>query len=152
MQKPDAHAEVRNLCEQIATISKHDPRIQRLTDEIETITKAYLEPRDVLEVWEQWKLSTLQARVAHLLHKRLGMNISRDAIMNALYFDRHPDEVPVEKILNVTVCHINKKFTKHGAPYKIENVWGRGYKMVARETGISPSFPVDDTDILASRH
>lgn len=51
---------------------------------------------------------------------------SKDAVYNALYFDRI-DDPPAEKITDVLVCKLRKKLTRKGI--EVETVWGTGWRL-----------------------
>lgn len=96
-------------------------------DELRGHTSPFLTPT-MLEDWDRFGLSGAQTRVANLLHTKLGKAVSKDSIMDTLYFDR-PDDAPHIKIIDIYICHIRRKLKEHGDKYCIETVWGRGYRM-----------------------
>lgn len=105
-------------------------KLHELTDQLETLARALLEATVPTETWAPYKLSCLQARLGVVLHGKLGYAVTTDTIMDALYFDRNPDEVPDRKIVQVTACNMRKKLAKHNAPFRIETVWGVGLRLV----------------------
>lgn len=56
--------------------------------------------------------------------------VSKEHLLNALYFDRPGDE-PDAKIIDVLVCKIRKKLEEAGSPYSIKTIWGRGFVLRA---------------------
>lgn len=159
MKQPDAHAEVQRLLGEIrqhanvfAENSKTRRAIECASDQIETITRAHMQPKADWFGWEDYGLTTSEARVAGMLQVKFGKTMTREAIMDALYWSRSADDVPLPKIVDVLVSKANKKLRAHNAPFIIDNVWGRGYRLIANSQGIPASYPADDTDILASRH
>lgn len=68
-------------------------------------------------------------RVLRALAKHERWTLSRGAIMDAVYFDRPGgDDLPLEKIVDIYVCHIREKLP--ASIGTIETVWGRGYRFV----------------------
>lgn len=53
---------------------------------------------------------------------------TKEQLMSGLYWDRHDDETPEIKIIDVFVCKIRNKIS--GSGILIETVWGVGYKVV----------------------
>ncbi len=131
---------------------KRREKMHELADQLETLARALLEATIPHETWLPYKLSSLQCRAAQIMHSKMGHYVHKDTFMSALYFDRNPDEVPDAKIIDVTVCAVRQKLAKRNAPFVIENAWGIGYRMIPKPQGIPAQYPVDDTDILASRH
>lgn len=70
-----------------------------------------------------WGLTTKEERLLEVLLSRDAL--SKDSLMAALYCDRHTDDLPELKIVDVFVCKLRKKLAPYGIT--IETLWGRGY-------------------------
>jgi DNA-binding response OmpR family regulator len=58
-----------------------------------------------------------------------GRPLSKERLHSALYWQRHDDEEPDAKIVDVWVCRLRKKVAPLGIV--IKTVWGQGYRLVA---------------------
>ncbi len=128
----DAHAEVVKLLDQLRDRAKvFSPRAQEefnsVTDSIETLTRAYMAPE--IPDWSQYGLTKYETRLAECLHAKYGRPVSRDTIMDALYYDR-AGEYPERKVIDVFVFRVRKHLEEFGAPFQIETALGIGLKMV----------------------
>lgn len=72
-------------------------------------------------------LSKHQNRFLNALYARQDQLVTKQQLMDALYFDHAGDE-PGEKILDVYCCHLRKKIAS--LPWKILTIFGQGYKLV----------------------
>ncbi len=126
MQTTTAQQDVRRILDKMIAAAKNNPEVERLSCELEMLTMAYTLP-SLDDFWtEKLGLTSSEARIVRLLNDKFGQSISKEAMMNALYFDRPGDE-PDYKIVDVFICKIRKKLK--GSPYAIEHSWGRGYRM-----------------------
>lgn len=106
----------------------HD-RIHTLSERIEVLAEPYMTPK-IDEKWIAYGMSPMQCRLIDVLTIRKGEIVSKDAILNALYFDR-PNGPPEGKIVDVMICKMNKLL--RDSPHRIENVFGVGYRYASRE-------------------
>lgn len=126
-----AHEQVRALLGEMRDISRlaHADwairRSEELSDSIETITRAYMDPGESLRDWGV-HLSRKEQQIAAILHKRLGCIVTRNSLMDALYFD-DPNGGPDGKIVDVFVCKLRKKLI--GSGFMIKSIHGIGYSM-----------------------
>lgn len=132
-QRPSAHAEVIALLDDLRQRAERMqmPEIDRFyeaTDQIETITKTYMEPRVSFD-WRPYRLTQCEERLIEALHARLGETVTKHALMNALYFDS-PDDEPSIKIIDIFVHKIRRKIPN--SPFDLQTVWGRGYRLEER--------------------
>lgn len=97
---------------------------QAVIDQIETLTRPYMTPVQG-EEWLQYRLTTQEVRVACLLHTKLGKLVTRDGLLDAMWFD-DPEGGKAPKNLDVVLCHVRHKTAN---AYTIENIHGRGYIM-----------------------
>ncbi len=97
--------------------------IQRQQDEIDQLKDLHFEP--VLNIRETVKLTKMESRLLGFLMKR--DLASKDAIMTALYFDRHDSEWPDVKILDILIMKTRQKLKDHDIT--IETVWGQGWRI-----------------------
>lgn len=108
-------------------------KFDRLSDELAVLTKAYILPEipGGRERWIKYGLTGARMLVSELLYSRMGRIVSKGDILNALYF-RKPEKEPHEKIVDVHICHIRRNLAD--SPYKIENVYGIGFRMVLKQS------------------
>lgn len=112
----------------------HSDKILEATYSIETNARAYMEDSGGLAVdWKKYGLAKKPARICALLHKRLGKTVSRDAILDAMYFDNTAGEdklIDARKLIDVFVCQAKKKLER--SPFSIDNDWGEGFRMTEK--------------------
>lgn len=134
---------------------KRIARIDELSEEISTLTRAYMTPGSSYD-WSLFNLTAMEERYIEILYAKFGQLIRKDSLLDAVYFDRNADEVPFGKIVDVIIHKIRmkgfgpnnparrdgrkpgKNYTS--APFEIVTVWGRGYKMVHREPVPKPVY------------
>lgn len=134
---------------------KRIARIDELTDEISTITRAYMTPGASYD-WSPFNLTAMEERYIGVLYAKLGRLVRKDALLDAAYFDRNGDDAPFGKIVDVIICKIRtkgfgtdspipnarrtpgKNYTS--APFEILTIWGRGYRMVHRSPVPKPLY------------
>jgi DNA-binding response OmpR family regulator len=102
--------------------------VDRLCDEIEVLCRPFLGEGSV-EAGPNISFTKAEQRLFDLFAARIGKAIAQDTLLDALSFDR--DEAPDVGIVDVTVCYMRKKLLGVDAPYWIETVWGRGYRLHA---------------------
>lgn len=117
----NAHQEVERLLTQIRTAA-HNPVIERATDQISALCKAYMEPTEDLPGAE-YNLTPGEAKVFAMLLKRRGMTCSKEALLTACSLN---DEAEI-KMVDVRICTLRRKLAR--AEYNIETVWGVGYRL-----------------------
>ncbi len=118
-----AYQEVRALLTQIS-VAAHTPAIVRASDQIDALCRAYMEPDQAIK-GSEFGLSPSRAKMFALLLKRRGQVVSREALLNVCI---HQDEPPDIKIIDVQMSHLRKKLPEQ---YRIETVWGVGYRLAA---------------------
>lgn len=134
---------------------KRIARIDELTDEISTLTRAYMTPGSSYD-WTPFGLTAMEQRYIEVLYAKFGQLVRKDALLDAAYFDRNLDDVPFGKIVDVIISKIRikgfgspnppasarrtpgKNYTS--APFEILTVWGRGYRLVNREAVPKPLY------------
>ena len=123
--------EVTRVIEQIRVAAhKNKPdTIDRLTDELTTLTAVWAEPGPA-EDWQHLGLTPFRGRVAEVMRRNLGRIVSREKIMNALYFARAGDE-PHHRTIDVFICGIRKTLK---GKFDIETVNGLGWRMTEAKT------------------
>lgn len=106
----------------------NSPMVDRLLDEVEQICSAYMEPDqggNQLPDGVRSRLTPTEARFFELLKKRSGHTVSRGALMDVAV--HRADGEPDEDIIAVQICKLRRKLV--GSRYKIETVWGTGYRL-----------------------
>ncbi len=78
-------------------------------------------------------LTKMQSRIVRTLEQANGRILSRDAIIDANYWD-HPNDIPQVKIIDVMLHKIRKNRPDIGA--RLINIWGYGFMIEPEaETG-----------------
>ncbi len=131
----DAHAEVRALLAEMTAKIANIPlrpamhrELQDLSDQIETLTKAYMEPTPTACPWKQLGFSHQESRIMALLHKRKGQIVVYDSLLNMLYPNGW---VPADAIntLKVFMVKIRSKLKGVPLPYRVETIWATGFRL-----------------------
>ena len=107
----------------------HD--FERMSDEISTLTSAYLLPSPLPDEFDNIGITKSHMRIVALLHARLGRLVSKSAIFDAVYFDKSECDIADIKIIDIFICKIRPKL--ESTPYRIETVWGQGFRMVKQQ-------------------
>lgn len=123
----DARGEVMALLRQMRQAAKDPARVRQITDQLEVLTMAHLEP-SMPDPIPDVPLSRMHRRFFARLLKNLGHWVTRDQLMNALYFDSLRDE-PEGNVLSVMYTKMRPKLT--GSGFDIEGRQGCGYRLVA---------------------
>lgn len=74
---------------------------------------------------EPERLSRSLRRMLCVLKRANGGILRIDAMMEALYFDRHPGEVPGREILKAWANRLRNKLISH----RLQTHWGIGYSL-----------------------
>lgn len=98
-------------------------RIELLEWKIEELTEALLPGKYASP--SAWRLTKREDRLWRCLRAAAPEAASSDRMMAALYAHKYGDPAQ-EQILRVTIHSMRKKIR---APWKITNVWGRGYML-----------------------
>jgi DNA-binding response OmpR family regulator len=104
----------------------NSPHVDRLCDEIEVLCGSHMatESAEIPGV----RLSGCQQRMFDLLLSRVGRVVSAESLLDAVSFDK---ETPPElRTIVVMTCFLRKKLEQANAPYWIETVWGRGFRLI----------------------
>lgn len=136
----DAHAEVSRLLEKMLDMIPpgREREAERLTDEISTIVMAYSVPSPNFDIFDGIVMSPMERRVAEFLYNRANKFSTAETIRTAIYYDRHGDDQPSGKNLEVYICRLRKHFL--GSRFSIENVFGYGYRMIVKDKAHGKAF------------
>jgi len=110
----------------------------RLQDEI-IVLKNALEPPE----WRapiELGLTTAEGRIIGFLSSR--DRATKVQLLSAISFDKHADEEPEIKIVDVLVCKARKKLASFGIT--IDTIWGFGYSMDAESKSALFALERDD--------
>lgn len=122
-----AHQEVERLLTQIRA-KANDPAVDRASDQLEVICRAYMEPDQASEGYALG-LSTSRARMFDLMLARRGQVVTRSALLDACL--HQADAEPEIKIIDVHMTTIRKKLKGTQYQDKIETLYGVGYRLAA---------------------
>jgi DNA-binding response OmpR family regulator len=122
----EAHKIVESLLAKMKAqcVAGNFPSYELFSDELATFAKAALIPSEPVD-WHLYKLSRKERCITEALHRRINHLVTKDTMMNILYFDR-PDP-PGEKILDVFVHKIRGKIV--GSGFAVETDYGQGWTM-----------------------
>lgn len=109
---------------QLAFYDRDQASLELNLDRLQAFIEPFLAEIKV-NPFEKFKLSPVQERMAMALFQKGGGCVSKDTLLNAMYFDKLNHE-PHFKTVEVFICHLRKKLYPE---YRIETVWGRGYRM-----------------------
>tara|TARA_R100001086_G_scaffold229369_1_gene149219 strand:- start:1242 stop:1847 length:606 start_codon:yes stop_codon:yes gene_type:complete len=84
----------------------------------------------ILPLIQEFKFTAREARLFLILKRAPGMQVGREAILTRLYADRI-NEAPEFRIIDVLICNMRKKL--ENTPWRIETIWGAGYKLINNE-------------------
>lgn len=123
---PDVRSEFMGLIQKMrgAITCGSYQRMHQLTGEMEMLARAYLEP--VVIPLPGIKFTASEARIIARLAQGNGDLVTKQQLMDALYFDRPGDE-PCLKIVDVFICKTRKKMG--AAAFHIETIFGQGYAL-----------------------
>ncbi len=127
----DATTEINNLLAKIRNLANQDPRIVRATHAIEFLVRGNMPVVDH-GAWADIYMSPSEARVMSSLFARPGRLMTKDKIMDSLYYDRPGDEPDSgTKIVDVFICKLRERLK--GTKFRIETIHWQGYKGVITE-------------------
>lgn len=112
--------EYQELRDTVSTMKPQDA-VAFLLDCIEILTSVEKAP----EIYEG--MTKLESRIYNRLLISEGNLVTREQLYTAMYFDRHADEYPAVKIMDVKICKLRKKLPANNT---IETVWGLGWRLV----------------------
>ena len=126
----DAMSLLGQMHEAIARPTINRDHLQNLSDQISTLMMAQLTPA----VDERFltHFTGEESRILQYLADRAGKAVSKSALLEACAWHRGA-ELPQEKVIQVFVCWIRRKIVAHNLPYRLETVWGIGYRLVKLE-------------------
>jgi DNA-binding response OmpR family regulator len=128
--------EVESLLRAMKMAAASPKRMNEISDKILTLCTAYMQPAaDVPDILPGAKLMPSEYRVLSLLMAKKGLAVSRDAIL-AASCGKSWDNMPDAKGVDVRICRIRKQIAKVNAPYEIETVHSRGYRLKSKPVAI----------------
>lgn len=98
---------------------------QTAADDLEVLIRSYL--TDVPEDAYGVHLSSQERRLMDRLFCRPGQLVSRDALLDALYFDA-PDSTPAPAVPGVQIHRLRKKLANTKYQIPVMKPWDSGYK------------------------
>lgn len=111
-----------------AALRRDFNEFDRLADKLTVYFHGVTPPQTEDPMWGRFGLTVNEGRILDCLLRSKGRVVTREAIMNAVYFDR-PHEEPDIKIIDIFICKARKKLQEATAPFWIETHWGRGYSL-----------------------
>lgn len=120
-----AHQQVESLLAQMNDRAKHDPIIERLSDQISVLCRGYMS-LDTSPAVPGVHFPPSESKIFQLLRERLNKPVAKSALLDALSFDRAGDG-PEVKIVDVHIHRIREKLEQSANSLWIETIWGIGY-------------------------
>lgn len=127
---PNPQGDVLGLISRLYEAANDPERVRKYSDQIEMLVRTHMAPQDLAAQYPKLNLTRIEARLFGRLHRLVGEGVSRQSLMDAIYFDFLGEE-PHDKIIDVFVCHIRQKLKDANIPLKIQSIWGFGFKMAA---------------------
>jgi hypothetical protein len=124
----------------ITTLPQALERIDHLEAEVDMLKRELGHNIDVDAAGRlnrRWKLTSREAQIVLLLHRRRGALVNKEGVLSAMYGDSA--DTPELKIIDVFVCKIRSKV---GEDF-IETSWGHGYRL-------TPSGMSQVTEVLGA--
>lgn len=110
-----------------AALGRDFNEFDRLSDAVTMYVRS-LAVQAIDTTWEEYGMTPHEGRILDCLARANGKPVSKQGLMDAVYYDR-PDEEPDCKIIDIFICKARKKLQREGAPYWIETHWGVGYSL-----------------------
>jgi DNA-binding response OmpR family regulator len=76
------------------------------------------------------KLRPMEFKLVELLVRRAPRALNREVLWHALYGDRPDCDMPDNKVLDVHLAHVRRKFEATGMPLEIVNIPWTGWSLV----------------------
>jgi DNA-binding response OmpR family regulator len=129
----NTHSEVKALLAEMRAAANNPARIRQLTDSLEVFALEHIVPSGpwAEDVVPGARLTRKETRILSRLLEAKGRVVSREQLMNALYFDRAEDE-PQIKIVDVFICKLRRKLA--GSRVCISTVHGQGFSIAEMKT------------------
>ena len=112
----------------VPTLQNIEDGVEKLTTEIAILRMAAGEPANI-ELRRTYKIPPKAALLLALIQKAGPNGMSSERALAAIYSGSTKDW-PQRNILKVWMTHIRSALKRQGAPFRIETVWGWGYRVV----------------------
>jgi hypothetical protein len=126
---PTAHDQVEALLDELRDRVR-DPDVEKLSAQISLLCRGYMEP-DAADPLPGVRLTPNERSILVLLMARAGRAVSRGALLDAASYHHGWDREPAPKIVDVYICRLRAKLKGRG--WRIETVWGQGYRLVVAD-------------------
>jgi two-component system cell cycle response regulator CtrA len=118
---------VENLLGQMRESLKNPVQFDRLSDQLAVLTRGYLTPT-ISDPLPHIRLTPNQRSILSLFFAKMGQVISKGSLLDAAGYHHGWDSEPLIKTVDVYICQLRKRIKT--TEYRIETVWGQGYRMV----------------------
>ena len=112
----------------VPTLQNIEDGVERLTTEIAILRMVSGEPANI-DLRRTYKIPPKAALLLALIQKAGPNGLSSERALAAIYSGSTKDW-PQRNILKVWMTHIRSALKRQGAPFRIETVWGWGYRVV----------------------
>ncbi len=121
------HRLFEQMYDEIARPTLNRAQLRALTDQLTTQVMMHAVPGKTDGVFDVLGFTASELRVAEFMHRRMGRFVAREDLLHAREVPRSDPNADI-KIVDVYICKIRRKLA--GTEFCIENVYGRGYRMM----------------------
>ena len=121
-----AYGQVEALLREMTEALPNIHPAHKLSAQISVLCRGYMSDSSELEIGLTLGLTGCERRILNLLLAAKGKIVKHDAIYDALYFDSSKHG---ETSINTTKVFITRVRQKLGKDWRIENIWGEGYRL-----------------------
>ncbi len=115
--------------------------MERFSDELSVLCMAYMEPTIPNPAPGIW-LTPNERDILHLLATKASKGASRDAIFTILEYNSRGG-APQMKSADVYVCRLRQKLAAANSDYRIDTVWGWGYRMCEKSAPVPSHYRIN---------
>lgn len=119
----DARSEVLDLLDKMRAAANDPQRVRTLSDQMEILARTYLEPVEP-DISFGLRFTQKEGRLFARLMRHAGCIISRQQLMDAMYYDKVGDE-PDAKVIDVFMVRVREKL--RGTRWHVETAHGHGF-------------------------
>lgn len=126
--------EVEKLLARMIEASHNNPAVERLSDDMQVLVRAYSLPT-LEEEWPEGfealgkvKVTNQQSRILLVLATHFRQTVRKEAILGAITYDYGADKAPDPKGIEVQMVRLRRQIK--GSGFRIDTVWGEGYRLV----------------------
>lgn len=112
----------------VNALRKIEDGVEKMTTEIAVLRMTESEPANI-DLRRTYKIPPKAALLLAMLQKAGPVGLSNERALARIYSGSTKDW-PQRNILKVWITHIRTALARENAPFRIETVWGWGYRIV----------------------